>query len=246
MMKAVCMKTDSVPGQLPLSEIFPKHPLSTPSTSSSFDTEIVSCKSWTSSQFYSATVSDSQKQNGKNTNKEEIKLSPIIKQTISRVMISHPPWERGEGFTQGSRMWRFPWTTTDRDPVVEVRLQMKRYRLSTYMHPKICTMCNALLRNYRGFKNKASQLAPVLNQYISQVVSLQETIMMDQPGPLIFYNYLSYRRYDGYGMAIYVHKYPPYPAVRLNSATCILADRILYNPLFSSPKMWKRCKGYHY
>ena len=88
--------------------------------------------------------------------------------------------------------------------------------------------------NCRGIRNKLTQLALMLSLHKPDVLCLQETLLGDRADPPQLKHYHSYRRYDGRGVAIYIHKSHPQTEVILNSTLEAVACRVKFGNAYLS------------
>ena len=70
--------------------------------------------------------------------------------------------------------------------------------------------------------------------YKPDVICLQETRLQDHPDPPQLKHYHSYRRYEGHGTAIYIHKSLPQTEVELNSTLEATACRVKFGNMYLS------------
>ncbi|WP_435336437.1 endonuclease/exonuclease/phosphatase family protein, partial [Klebsiella pneumoniae] len=88
--------------------------------------------------------------------------------------------------------------------------------------------------NCRSLGNKLQHLSILLALYKPDVICLQETRLEDHPDPPQLKHYHSYRRYDGHGTAIYIHKSLPQTEVVLNSTLEATACRVKFGNTYLS------------
>ena len=68
-----------------------------------------------------------------------------------------------------------------------------------------------------------------MNIHRPSVICLQETRLQDQPDPTVLKHYHPYRRYEGHGVAIYIHKTLTQTEVTLNTPLEAVACRVRFN-----------------
>ena len=90
-------------------------------------------------------------------------------------------------------------------------------------------MFKVLQWNCRSIRNKDPYLSLLVNIHRPSVICLQETRLEDHPDPPVLKHYHSYRRYDGHGVAIYIHKTLTQTEVMLNSPLEAVACRVKFN-----------------
>ena len=83
--------------------------------------------------------------------------------------------------------------------------------------------------NCRSIGNKDSYLSLLVNIHRPSVICLQETRLQDQPDPTVLKHYHPYRRYEGHGVAIYIHKTLTQTEVTLNTPLEAVACRVRFN-----------------
>ena len=83
--------------------------------------------------------------------------------------------------------------------------------------------------NCRTIRIKDSYLSLLVNIHRPYVICLQETRLQNQPDPTVIKHYHTYRRYDGHGVAIYIHKTLTQTEVTLNTPLEAVACRVRFN-----------------